>query len=334
MSGAAAENENGIGTGIGTGNGTEELSFRNPYLEGNEQIVEAIARFGEEGSKETLVGVLEAVRRRMHADGHFLFPVLVNEEDDSQFDFRRIQTGDGKVWLAAFTSQEELEKGEPSRVYSFFIDRVLQFSLDLELDGVMIDPWGQAFSLTKDVIKQIFEADGDVEYHVPDDPITAELLEDGSFLKRAVGICSRNRTQLNLIKLMRILRDSWVWVPCSAILSDRDQEVVEKAVREAEEGDGLESLAGREFTTMDEVRLVPDILQNGGEFFFPVFTSAEEMGEYGDHFSKIAKHFLDAANVARNNEKNVKGIVINAFSEPFVVPVEMFDLIAEMDSSL
>ena len=79
--------------------------------------------------------------------------------------------------------------------------------------------------------------------------------------------------------------------------------------------------------------MVPDILQNGEDFFFPVFTSAEEMGDYGQGFSKIEKHFLEAANLARSNEKKVKGIVINAFSEPFVIPVDLFDMIAEMPSS-
>ncbi len=52
---------------------------------------------------------------------------------------------------------------------------------------------------------------------MPDVPITAELLEDGSFLKRAIEICSRNRTSLNLLQLARILRDSTVWIPCTAI---------------------------------------------------------------------------------------------------------------------
>jgi hypothetical protein len=33
-----------------------------------------------------------------------------------------------------------------------------------------------------------------------------------------------------------------------------------------------------------------------------------------------------------NNGKKLKGIVINAFSESFVIPVELFDLIAEMPS--
>lgn len=80
--------------------------------------------------------------------------------------------------------------------------------------------------------------------------------------------------------------------------------------------------------------MVPDILQNGDNFFFPVFTTAEEMGEYGNNFSKIQRHFLEAANLARNNEKNVAGIVINAFSEPFVINKELFEIIEGMDSSL
>ena len=187
--------------------------------------------------------------------------------------------------------------------------------------------------LGKELIEMIFKADGDEEYSVPDDPITAELLEDGSFLKRAITICDRNRTQLNLIKLARILRDSWVWVPCTAILSDADYEQLTKLVMDAQETGDLGSIVGQEVASQDNIRMVPDILQNGEEFFFPVFTTAEEMGEYGDHFSKMERHFLDAANLAKNNEKDVTGIVINAFSEPFVIPKEMFEVIAGIGSS-
>lgn len=195
-------------------------------------------------------------------------------------------------------------------------------------------PWGQSFMLAKELIEMIFKADGDVEYSVPDDPITPELLEDGTFLKRATEICNRNRTQLNLIKLARILRDSWVWVPCTAIFSEADTEAMNKVVLEAADNNDLDSLVGHTFTSHDEVRMVPDILQNGDDFFFPVFSSDQEMGEYGQQFSKVQRHFLEAANLARNNEKNVKGIVINAFSEPFVIPKELFDVIAGMKSSI
>jgi hypothetical protein len=140
--------------------------------------------------------------------------------------------------------------------------------------------------------------------------------------------------QLNLFKLARIPRDSWVWVPCTAIMSDADYEQLTKLVVDAQEKGDLSSIIDQEVTSQDNIRMVPDILQNGEKFFFPVFTTAEEMGEYGNNFSKLERHFLDAANLAKNNEKNVTGIVINAFSEPFVIPKEMFELIANMESSL
>ena len=163
------------------------------------------------------------IRTRMHADGYFIFPVIV-EDDGNSFTFRAVQTNDGKMWQVAFTSQAEFEKGEKSQVISNFIDSTLRGSLDTDITGFIINPWGQSFMLAKGLIE-----------------ITAELLEGGAFLKRAVGICNRNRTQLNMIKLLRILRDSWVWVPCNAIMSDADYEIMEKAVKAAEAGEGLDS---------------------------------------------------------------------------------------------
>lgn len=312
----------------------QKEEIRNSFLDGNELIEEAIANFYKENNQETFINILETIRQRMHADGHFIFPVLTDENDPERFAFCTIKSNDGKMWQAAFTSQEEFEKGEKSAVISYFIDSALKSCLDTENAGIAINPWGQAFLLEKDMIEDIFRADGDTEYSVPDDQITAELLEDGSFLKKATEICNRNSTQLNMIKLLRILRDSYVWVPCNAILSDADYAMIEKMAKDAESGEGLDSLKGQQFTTMDNVRLVPDILQNGDAFFFPVFTSAEEMGEYGDHFSKVEKHFLETIVLARNNEKDVTGIVINAFSEPFVVNKELFELIEGMESSI
>jgi hypothetical protein len=58
------------------------------------------------------------------------------------------------------------------------------------------------------------------------------------------------------------------------------------------------------------------------------------MGEYGNHFSKVPGHFLAAVNLAVNNEKDLVGIVINAFTQPFEIRKEMFDIIANMESSI
>lgn len=312
--------------------GKEDL--HDMFLDGNELIEEAISKYYTDAGKENLIAVLDAIRTRMHADRHFIVPVITDEEDKSRFAFRSIQTKDGKMWHAVFTSRAEFGKGEPSQVLSHFIDSMLKACVDSEAEGFIINPWGQSFMLARELIEMIFKADGDVEYSVPDDKITAELLEGGAFLKRAAEICNRNRTQLNLIKLAKILRDSWVWVPCNAIMSDSDYEAFKKMVLAARDGEGLDSLVGNAFVAHDETRMVPDILQNGDDYFFPVFTSDTEMGEYGERVSKMERHFMEAMILARNNEKNVKGIVINAFSEPFVVPREMFDIIAGMDSGI
>ncbi len=309
-----------------------ETAFQDPFLEGNDLIEKAISSYHTETTKNNLDAILDTIRTRMHQDGHFIIPVT-KSEGDKKLSFCTIRTEYDEEWLVAFTSTAEHAKGEPSQTISNFIDIMLKNCKKLGLFGIIINPWGQNFKLTADLIDSILDADGGVEYSVPDDPITPELLEDGSFLKRAIEICNRNRTQLNLIKLFRILRDSWVWIPCNAIFSDADKDAMDKAVAEAIDKNDLNSLVGHTFTSHDSVRMVPDILQNGDEFFFPVFATDEDMGEYGNHFSKIQKHFLEAANLARNNDKNVKGIVINAFSEPFVVPCDLFDLIAGMPSS-
>lgn len=304
------------------------------FLEGNERIESAIAQFYEENSEDNFVAVLDTIRQRMHEDGHFILPILADENDPNSFVFRTLESKDGKLWNAAFTSMEEFEKGAKTDVVSHFIDSALQFCLNAGTDGFVINPWGQSFTLPKELIIKMFEADGDVEYHVPEEQITEELLEDGSFLKRATEICNRNRTTLNMLKLARILRDSNVWVPCQAVLSDADYEAWTKLVTDAMDKGDTDSIVGTTVTSQDGIRLVPDILQNGEEYFFPVFTSEEEMGEYGENFSHIGSHFMRAMNLARNNEKDVKGIVINAFSEPFLVPTEMFHIIEGMESSI
>lgn len=308
-------------------------SFHDPFLAGNELIEEAIDRFYMDSCKKSLVGVLEAIRQRMHADGHFMFPV-VSSDDGKSFAFRTVQMKDGKEWVAAFTSPAEHEKGEPSEIVSNFIDIMLKEALTSDHSGFIINPWGKSFMLAKELIQMIFKADGDVEYTVPNDALTVDLLEDGSFLKKAIEICNRNRTQMNMLKLMKILRDSWVWVPCNAVMSETDNDAVLKMIQEAEENGGLDKLVGKTITNQDQIRMVPDILQNGEEFFFPVFSTAEEMGKYGESFSKVQRHFLEAVNLARNNEKKVTGIVINAFTESFVMPMELLDIIAEMDSAI
>lgn len=163
----------------------------------------------------------------------------------------------------------------------------------------------------------------------PSANITAEDLEDGTMLESAIHAFNKERTESHWLDIMEILRDSYVWVPCNAVISDADQARLLAMLEEKADG-----IVGEEFMTHDETRLIPDILQNGDNFFFPVFSNEEAMGEYGNNFSKVQKHFLEALHLAMNNEKELAGIVINAFSEPYVLDREIWDLVEKMKSRI
>ena len=60
----------------------------------------------------------------------------------------------------------------------------------------------------------------------------------------------------------------------------------------------------------------------------------EAMGEYGNHFSKVQRHLLEAVSLAEHNEKELAGIVLNAFTEPFVLSSEIWDIVKNMKSRI
>ncbi len=179
------------------------------------------------------------------------------------------------------------------------------------------------------IVSSISMSDDVMVHSAADNKPAAELTVDGKAVKMAVEICRKSLTTQNLTTLMAILHKSRVFIPCSVVMSSADNNALDKMVMAAKNGEGIDSLVGKTFTANDEMRLIPDIMQNGDDFFFPVFTSAEEMGEYSEIISKVEKNFPEAAKLALNNENNVKGVVINAFTESFVIPRDLLKIIAK-----
>ncbi len=159
--------------------GRKTNSFEDPFLTGNTTIEEAIEHYYTDSSKENLIAVLESIRIRMHEDGHFIIPVIppeqqmaemidmehvkagdvVTAQEELHFRLHHLQTNDGKVWLAAFTSRDEYEKGEQVSVISNFIDTTLKGLKDMSEAGIIINPWGRSFLLTKELVNLILDAD-------------------------------------------------------------------------------------------------------------------------------------------------------------------------------
>lgn len=126
------------------------------FLAGSSMIEEAIARYHGESSQDNLLAVVNAIMYRMHANGHFLIPA-VSQEDGSSFELRHIQAQDGSMWLAVFTSPKEYDKGQKASVISYFIGAFLEQCADMQEEGIVINPWGQWFLLTKDLIKLLLQ---------------------------------------------------------------------------------------------------------------------------------------------------------------------------------
>ena len=149
--------------------------MENKFLAKNYLIKEAIRAAYEEMNQETITAVVEAIQKCMLSDGHFLVPVEGDlDSGEDGWNMRMVPTKNGLNCVAAFTDEEELEKGQKTAVISFFMDVFLQSIVKSKgCDGVLINPWGEDFYLPKSLIQMVLEA---VEDDVSAED-NAELLE-------------------------------------------------------------------------------------------------------------------------------------------------------------
>lgn len=149
-----------------------------------EEKIRAFNSAAENEQNERGFEVLEAIRAAIMAGDRFIVPVQINSKllgiDDENppqsgelLDIpenvdivtRALKHEDGTLEFVVFTSQEEMEKGHPTssmteRIDSFF-DKVMKNSM---VEGVVINPWGEAFFLSKLHIHRIFEGNLPMEY--------------------------------------------------------------------------------------------------------------------------------------------------------------------------
>ena len=124
-------------------------------------------------------------------------------------------------------------------------------------------------------------------------------LENGSLLEAAVTRFNQEHSQENFIELLELLRDSSLWVSCTAVGDEKEQ-------------------------------LIPEILQDGEKLLLPIYSSVEAMEKCGDDVSGVRCDVYDAMALARNNQEEISGLVLNAFTEPFVLEREIWEIVEHM----
>lgn len=165
----------------------------------------------------------------------------------------------------------------------------------------------------------------------PSVKLRAEDLADGRMLCDAIDVFAKETTQEHFIDILELVRDSHIWIPCNTILGQLDEEALFKMADEAE---NLDDLVGTTFTSLQDIRLVPDLIKLGEKIYFPVFTSVEEMGEAAKDHSQLQKHFLEAIRMAGASEEDVAGILINPFSSGMVIEKDVWDIVENMKSRI
>ena len=194
---------------------------------------------------------------------------------------------------------------------------------DTDTIGAIAGSIAEAFYGVSDELKS------ECEKRLPDDLADILLMfhtdRRVQLFKEAIKQFESDRSPEMLMTLLWYLKSTLLWVPCNAVMSEKDQAFFEKMISEGKD------IVGTTWSPSEDIRMVPDILMNGDDYFFPAFTSAEEMGEYGNGFSKVQKHIMEVIGLAKGNEKDVVGIVINAFTEPFVLDKALFEAIEKMN---
>ena len=127
---------------------------------GNFLVERAIDRFHADTNKLTLIDALDAICDRMLAGGRFIMPFLPDENDPARTDFLNVKTDDNGLCPAAFTSLDEYTRGPQAQMSLTEISAALKATLDSNRAGLIINPWGNALFLSRQLVEMLFKADG------------------------------------------------------------------------------------------------------------------------------------------------------------------------------
>lgn len=136
-------------------------------------IEQAIGRYHIQNDKEGMISFMDTMLHAIKQGGNFVVPYITTHPFLSENQINNINIGDtftldhdvklkmetvkdvkGNEWLGVFTSSHEMHKGSSGNVMMEKpILTVLELVLDWEeVNGIVINPFGKYFQLTKDMI--------------------------------------------------------------------------------------------------------------------------------------------------------------------------------------
>ena len=161
------------------------------YAPSNRRIEEEIAEFHKESSNENLGRLIYALRNAVSDGCYVIVPVIapdnaiqmfdienlkvgdvVTSSEDLHFKFQHLETDDGRSWAVFYTSEEQYRSGISSDTIRMDLGQLLEgFCGEGGEAGLVINPWGKKFLLTRELIKVVMDLekpDNTIKFHVGD----------------------------------------------------------------------------------------------------------------------------------------------------------------------
>ena len=160
--------------------------------------------------------------------------------------------------------------------------------------------------------------------------LTKEDLADGSVLKESIQHFLVDTSNQNAFGfLLAVLRSSEVMVPCEIHLSDEAAELMNRLEKDGKDVDSLDGDQAQ--ILQDGMQFIPAILESEGHKFVPVFSNEAEMGDKLEDAARVTMPFIHAMDMATDAGSDIEGIVINAYTDNFILNKDLYDTIYKME---
>ncbi len=176
--------------------------------------------------------------------------------------------------------------------------------------------------------------DTHIELHAEFDElreVTEEDLQNGLFLKFCIGEFLKNiKDEAAAAILQSALRSSFVIVPCEVEFDDKAAAIMSRLEKD---GRDIDSLEGEDAETLQNgMHFIPSVIESEGRRYLPAFTGDAEMDadKIGD-VSFVHMPIPAAIEMSQKKENSFDGIVINPFTDSFVLDKDTFEAVLDAE---
>lgn len=194
-------------------------------------LEQAIQTVEQAHTQENIWKLVGCLRQEVESKSRMLVP-LINQPLEDLMDipklnldlldradnalFRRVEMEKGGMAYCAFTSQEELNKGEFSEIDAIEFGKLLQAVLDDdEIMGLIINPWGTSILVDRQLISVIFE----------EEPVSAAQETSSLYIDRGESADQSADVVVNVARAPFAFNE-----PCSQAMFERSEGQIENVV--------------------------------------------------------------------------------------------------------